>query len=714
MAERGPPPPAPLIGGWCRAGADGRVGGVTPRARWTLLAALVALAGAAFAVAISVRPDGRTAGSSPGSLRAAAAAAARADTVGVPAGAPFAMTFGSATTLRPDRARPSGGRRHAELAAAANESASFQVDLRTADRPVTVSAAAPIGALTGPGGATIPRSAISVAREATYTVVQESDGEGERGLWPDRLVPDRDPLLHGDGGAFPLRLGPGSAGALWVDVAVPRRAAPGRYTGTLRIRRSGGSRLADVPIRLTVRPFALPSTSSLRSIFLINPWDVCAPRPGYTGAYVELARADRSGCDPAKEGSWRVFRRFAQLGLRNRITIANPYPTPQMRAPGRAPVVPDPARPGAPRTTAEAFTAYVKPLLDGHGGLGVLPGARLTALTTQWNCILDPGRGRDCLADWRRFMATHAADAAPRFLPWVCDEPQFSGDAHQTPWGRLIGWQMTRQHAPCESLRARARAGWPHVPVKITTPIDDPGLYPDGAVDPSKLGSDAVDVLTPDVTSLVTRTRGSTRSRYEAFVRRPGTELWLYLACPTAGCDPGRTDPKAVRDPAYAGWPSYSIDQPASQASAMGWMAFLYGVSGESYFDTTSGFGEGPGFQHGIEGFGSNGDGQLFYPGRVRVRHRSGTVTELLPFESIRLKRIREGREDYEYLRLLEACGRRSDALAVVERLYGDPDQAMFQTTVSQAQLDGARAELAELIVRNRCGDQRAVPRPAR
>lgn len=678
------------------------------------MAAVVALAGASIAVAIGIRSGGRAGDSSPGGVRAAAAAAARADTVGAGPGAPFAQAFGSATTLRPDRPRPAGGRPQAAVAAAGNESASFQVDLRTAGGAVVVAGAGAVGALIGPRGATIPRSAVTVAREGPYTVVQESDGEGERGLWPDPLIPDRDPLLDGDGGAFPLRLRGSSAAALWVDVAVPRRADPGLYRGVLRIRRAGGTRLADVPIRLTVRPFALPATSSLRSIFLINPWDVCAPRPGYTGGYVSLARTDQSGCDPAKEGSWRVFRRFAQLGLRNRISIANPYPTPQMRAPDRAPVVPSPPRPGAPTTTAEAFDRYVKPLLDGHARLGTLPGARLTAFTTQWNCILDPGPGRNCLADWRRFVTTQAADARHRFLPWVCDEPQFSGDAHQTPWGTLIGWQMTARHAPCESLRARARKGWPDVPVKITTTVDDPGLYPNGTVDPANLGPDAAEVLAPDVTSLVSRGGGSTLARYDGFVRRPGTELWFYLACPTAGCDPGRSDPQAVRDPAYDGWPSYSIDQPASQASAMGWMAFLYDIRGESYFDTTSGFGEGPGFQHGIQGFGSNGDGQLFYPGHVRVRRDGRTITEPMPFESIRLKRIREGREDYEYLHLLQTCGRRAEALAVVERLYGDPAHAMFQTTVSQEQLDAARQELAELIVRYRCGDQRAVPRPAR
>lgn len=684
---------------------------MTPRARWTLLAAVVVLVSASLAVAIGARPDGR-ADSSPGAVHAAAAAA-RADTVGVRAGAPFAVTFGSATTLRPDRPRPAGGRHHAVVAAAANESASFQVDLRTAGGAPIVAGATLAGALAGPGGATIPRSAVTVAREGNYSVVQESDGEGEPGLWPDPLIPDRDPLLGANGGAFPFRLHASSAAALWVDVAVPRRAAPGHYRGLLRIRRAGGSRLADVPIRLTVRPFALPSTSSLRSIFLINPWDVCAKRPGYAGGYVGLARPDGSGCDPAKEDSWRLFRRFAQLGLRNRISIANPYPTPQMRAPNRAPVAPTPPRRGAPTTTADAFTTYVTPLLDGRSRQGTLPGARLTAFTTQWNCVLDPGRGRNCLTDWRRFVTSQAPDVQRRFLPWVCDEPSFSGDAHQTPWSASIGGQVTPRHAPCEGLRARARAGWPSVPVKITTTVDDPGLYPGGAVDPANLGASSAEVLAPDVASLVTRSGGSTRARYDGFVRRPGTELWFYLACPTAGCDPGRSDPQAVRGPAYDGWPSYSIDQPASQASAMGWMAFLYDVRGESYFDTTSGFDEGPGFQHGIQSFGSNGDGQLFYPGQVRVRQNGQTVRERMPLESIRVKRIREGREDYEYLHLLQTCGRRAEALAVVERLYGDPDHAMFQTTVSQAQLDAARESLADLIVRYRCADQRTVARPA-
>lgn len=701
-------------------------GWVSARARRTavpLAVALLALLALAAIVGRSAGPERPGAGGAtlapasspaPGSLldlavlradRLVPSAAFRVDDPSAAPADPLVAVFGSAETLRPDQPRPRGGRPDAVVAAARNESASFQVDLRTTGTAIVGVAAGMTGPLVGPGGARIDAAAVTLAREGRYGVELETDGEGSPGPWPDPLIPDRDPLLGGDGGAFPFVLAPRDAATLWVDVAVPPDATPGAYAGTLRIRHASGTTLVDVPVRLRVRRFTLPSTSSLRSLFLINPFDVCAAQDGYDGGYTEIARADLGGCDPAKEGTWRVFRRFAQLGLRNRITIANPYPTPQMRAPDDTPVVPAPARPGAPTTAAAAFDAYVRPLLDGDGRQGTLPGARLTAFTTQWNCILDPGPGRDCLGDWRAFVAAHAADAADRFLPWVCDEPSYAGDAHQTPWGALIGGRITDQHAPCERLRAAARAGWPGVPVKITTPIEDPGLYPGGSVDAPRLGPDAADVLAPDVTSLVTRKDGSTRGRYDDYAARAGTELWLYLACPTGGCDGGRTAPDVVRNPEYDGWPSYSIDQPGSQASAIGWMAFLYDVRGESYFDTTSGFGRGPGFQQGIERFGSNGDGQLFYPGRVRVAGPSGPTMEPMPFESIRLKRIREGREDYEYLRLLETCGRRSEAMAVATNLFGDLDHAMFQTTVSQAQLDDARESLARLIVRHRCGD---------
>jgi hypothetical protein len=100
--------------------------------------------------------------------------------------------------------------------------------------------------------------------------------------------------------------------------------------------------------------------------------------------------------------------------------------------------------------------------------------------------------------------------------------------------------------------------------------------------------------------------------------------------------------------------------------------------------------------------FGGNGDGNLFYPGRPEGYDGSedsviGGRTDI-PIESLRLKRIRDGREDYEYLRELRSRGREARARAIAERLIGARDVAVRGATFSQADLDAARCELAELL----------------
>jgi hypothetical protein len=63
---------------------------------------------------------------------------------------------------------------------------------------------------------------------------------------------------------------------------------------------------------------------------------------------------------------------------------------------------------------------------------------------------------------------------------------------------------------------------------------------------------------------------------------------------------------------------------------------------------------------------GGNGDGTLFYAGRPT--EIGGT--HHIPLESLRLKLIREGHEDYEYLHHLSANGRRSAVDGLVGSLF--------------------------------------------
>jgi hypothetical protein len=94
-----------------------------------------------------------------------------------------------------------------------------------------------------------------------------------RGGWGDR--PDHDRWYPDI--AVPLELhpafavAPGTVQQVWVDVYVPRGAAPGAYDGTLTVRDRGGAR--DVRVRLTVRDFALPDRPAHRSMLMLSQAD---------------------------------------------------------------------------------------------------------------------------------------------------------------------------------------------------------------------------------------------------------------------------------------------------------------------------------------------------------------------------------------------------------------------------------------------------------
>jgi hypothetical protein len=132
---------------------------------------------------------------------------------------------------------------------------------------------------------------------------------------------------------------------------------------------------------------------------------------------------------------------------------------------------------------------------------------------------------------------------------------------------------------------------------------------------------------------------------------RAGARLWWYQACMSHGCN-------VVGGDYFRGWPSQAVDAPAVAHRIFEWLTFRYRVGGELYYNTVEAYARGLDPWRDQLLFGGNGDGTLFYPGRP---DRIGGHTDV-PVESIRLKLIREGLEDYEYLRLYAAA--RGDAAA--------------------------------------------------
>jgi len=156
-----------------------------------------------------------------------------------------------------------------------------------------------------------------------------------------------------------------------------------------------------------------------------------------------------------------------------------------------------------------------------------------------------------------------------------------------------------------------------------------------------------------------------------------GDEVWSY----TALCQ-GR---KGLDTPYWA------IDFPLLNYRIPAWINWRYGVSGLLYWSTvwwsvTPDMWTDPGtFRSHGETY--NGEGALFYPGSA-----AGIDG---PIVSIRLKQIREGFEDYEYLKLLADRGERADADEIVRtiaRSWTDWDKR------SQALYD-ARGAIARRLV---------------
>jgi hypothetical protein len=177
----------------------------------------------------------------------------------------------------------------------------------------------------------------------------------------------------------------------------------------------------------------------------------------------------------------------------------------------------------------------------------------------------------------------------------------------------------------------------------------------------------------------------------ERVVYRPGYDdelskakrLWWYQSCSSHGCN-------IVGGDYFRGWPGYMIDDAPVQNRIMEWLTWKYEIGGELYFNTNEAYFRKPDPWKDVHLFGGNGDGTLFYPGRP---DKIGGRTHI-PIESIRLKLVREGLEDYEYLVMLEKhSGRKA-----VEDLVNGFIRTAYDFDLAAAKLYGVREEIARRL----------------
>lgn len=303
--------------------------------------------------------------------------------------------------------------------------------------------------------------------------------------------------------------------------------------------------------------------------------------------------------------------------------------------------------------SAAHYEKYVLPYLEGTG-TSRLPGARITAVAIDG--------GDDKVAGWVAYAKSKGF--FDRLFYYPVDEP-----ANATAWNQLIA-----------SAKAAHDAD-PATRVIITSSI----LYAN-----ANGATDSVDIFVPVINFLDDKPggehAGNQRPTYAAWESaKANRTVWGYQSCMSHGCGECGT---TTTEPYFTGWPQYVIDSTAVQNRCFSWLAFSYELTGELYFDTTLQLTTAWDADGQCE-FGGSGDGTLFYPGKPAVIGGSQDI----PVESIRMKLIREGREDYEYLRLAAAKDLAATK-AIATGLFPHP----YECAQPAAKVEQTRAELFAML----------------
>jgi hypothetical protein len=324
-----------------------------------------------------------------------------------------------------------------------------------------------------------------------------------------------------------------------------------------------------------------------------------------------------------------MLGKYERLALEHRITLANIVP----------------------RVPADhSFTnldRWVGAYLDGSAP-SRLQGAKMT--TAQYQAPVE--------------VASYAAFAQHfRQKGWL--DRAFDYTADEPPYGSTFDQAAARA--------ATVKQGDPGLRTLVTTTIDQ--------ADAHQL-SGAIDLMVPvinDVDGTASPYQGDQRAHYDSFAGQPGKGLWMYQSCMSHGCAYGTNG----QGGSNARWPSYMVDASAAENRAMQWLIFAERGSGELYYQTAQAITTAwtDQFQ-----FNGNGDGTLFYPGTTNV---IGGQTDV-PVASIRLKLIRQGLQDYEWLKLVSDAGDPAFAMQVARALV----PAASQVTGDGSAFDRARLQL--------------------
>ena len=494
-----------------------------------------------------------------------------------------------------------------ELYAGRNEFEPFQIVLRakSEDLPGVDIDVSDLRTLKGDE---ISGKNVTVYLEQFVKLERPSSIEGGEGLWPDPLIPRVDRYTNEPRNAFPFTVRRDRNQPLWVEIFVPVSARPGKYTGSARISR-GGTLQFSVPINLTVWRFVLPATSTLKSSF------------GLSGINALKQHRGRYTNDEDLHSITSVYTKAALL---HRISIHGGSMQPPKFSYDA----------GKMQLDWRAYDAEVGPFLDGVAIAEGKPlhGARATSAEIRTPSAFETEEQEKLYwTEWaRHFQRKGWGD---RLFLYLWDEPASRAFPEVLKRGRVSAQAEPRLRNLVTIPFTRKL----EEVVQIWVPLVN-------CLEPKPGFADFCDE-TPPLDTYARQTQ-------------PGMSLWFYQSCASHGCN-------IVGGQYFTGWPSYMIDMPGTANRVMQWLAWKYRVEGELYYSMNEAYRQNNDPWVDMRLSGGNGDGTLFYPGRPsRIGGRSD-----IPIESIRLKLIREGMEDYEYLAMLSRLYGRQAADQYADRI---------------------------------------------
>jgi hypothetical protein len=500
-------------------------------------------------------------------------------------------TTGSLEKIHPSDTMPANAAHVAKIQAARNEFEPFQLALRAQGQNLEN---VDVEVSNLQGKTEIPSEKyVSIYFEQYVTLTRPSSVTGGTGEWPDPLIPRIDRYANEKRNAFPFKLESDRTQPVWIDVYVPPETPGGTYRGEVRVTVAGKPQII-VPIELEVWNFELPSTSSLMNAF------------GFSGNAAERAHYGKYRDD---KGVVDTTYMYAKAALLHRVTLD-----------GSASISPIIKLNGNDVQLGwNEYDDLIAPFMDGRVFAAGEPlyGAKATSVAIHTPALLLTTPEQQ-VQFWRK-IAQHFREKGwfDRLIDYLWDEPKAPSYQAMAELGRTI-------HKADPGLRnlvtAPFHADW----------------------------SDFIDIWSPPINCFERKPHQRDfcnpmvdRTTYQPELSK-GKQLWWYQACGSHGCG-------VIGGEYFRGWPSYMIDDAPVRNRIMEWLTWKYGIQGELYYSMDEAFSRKPDPWKDVNLYSGNGDGTLFYPGRPQVIGG----TQQIPIESIRLKLIREGLEDYEYLALL-------------------------------------------------------------